>query len=42
MQRGLGGQMRTSPFPHERHRGFRLKVPKGRWRIRAVQEAIAF
>ena len=21
MQRGLGGQMRTSPFSHERHRG---------------------
>ena len=29
---GLGG------FPHERHRGYRLKVPSGRWRIRAVQE----
>ena len=25
-------------FPHERHRGYRLKVPSGRWRECAVQE----
>ena len=35
MQRGLGG------LPHKRHRGYRLKVPSGRWRESAVQEAIA-
>ena len=34
IQRGLGG------FPHKRHRGYRLKVPSGRWRECAVQEAI--
>ena len=50
MQRGLGTaafeweashSKRALAFPHERHRGYRLKVPSGRWRIRAVQEAIA-
>ena len=51
MQRGLGdglspgetpGVYMPRGFPHERHRGYRLKVPSGRWRIRAVQEAIAY
>ena len=29
MQRGLGGQMRTSPFSHERHSTRRVQSPKG-------------
>ena len=35
------GTVEGGGLPHERHRAYRLKVPSGRWRECAVQEAIA-
>ena len=53
MQRGLArqsvggvppleGTVEGGGFPHERHRGYRLKVASQRWRIRAVQEQMIY